>query len=54
MAALNPNATMSMTRRLLEASSRGFWEADEGTIEQLQELYDELETRIEGAHTPEV
>ncbi|RXK89427.1 magnesium chelatase subunit H [Chlorobaculum sp. 24CR] len=53
MAALNPNATMAMTRRLLEASSRGFWEADEGTIEQLQELYEELETKIEGAHTPE-
>ena len=49
MAALNPNATMAMTRRLLEASSRGFWQADEGTIEQLQELYEELETRIEGA-----
>jgi magnesium chelatase subunit H len=54
IAALNPNATMSMTRRLLEASSRGFWEADEGTIEQLQELYEELETKIEGAHNPEV
>lgn len=49
MAALNPNATMSMTRRLLEANSRGFWQADEGTIEHLQELYEELETRIEGA-----
>lgn len=54
IAALNPNATMSMTRRLLEASSRGFWEADESTIEQLQELYEELETKIEGAHNPEV
>ncbi len=54
ISALNPNATMSMTRRLLEASSRGFWEADEGTIEQLQELYEELETKIEGAHNPEV
>ena len=54
MAALNPNATMAMTRRLLEASSRGFWETDESTIEQLQELYEELETKIEGAHTPEV
>ena len=47
---LNPHATMSMTRRLLEANSRGFWEADEGTIEELQELYLDLETRIEGAH----
>ncbi|NTU57333.1 MAG: magnesium chelatase subunit H [Chlorobiaceae bacterium] len=51
MTALNPNATMSMTRRLLEANSRGFWQADEGTIEKLQELYEELETRIEGAHS---
>ena len=50
LAALNPNATMAMTRRLLEAHSRGFWEAEEGTIEELQELYEELETRIEGAH----
>jgi magnesium chelatase subunit H len=50
LTALNPHATISMTRRLLEAHSRGFWEADEGTIEELQELYADLETRIEGAH----
>jgi len=50
LAGLNPHATMSMTRRLLEAHSRGFWEADEGTIEKLQELYADLETRIEGVH----
>ena len=42
--------TISMTRRLLEAHSRGFWEADDGTIEELQELYADLETRIEGVH----
>jgi magnesium chelatase subunit H len=51
LATLNPNATIAMTSRLLEAHSRGFWEADEGTIEELQELYEELETRIEGAHS---
>ena len=50
LAALNPHATMSMTRRLLEAHSRGFWEAEENTIEELQELYADLETRIEGVH----
>ena len=50
LAALNPHATMSMTRRLLEAHSRGFWEAEESTIEELQELYADLETRIEGVH----
>lgn len=45
---LNPHATISMTKRLLEAHSRGFWEADTATIEELQELYADLETRIEG------
>ncbi len=50
LAALNPHATMSMTRRLLEAHFRGFWEAEESTIEELQELYADLETRIEGVH----
>ncbi len=47
LTALNPHATISMTRRLLEAHSRGFWEAEEGTIEELQDLYADLETRIE-------
>ena len=47
---LNPHATISMTRRLLEAHSRGFWEAEAATIEELQELYADLETRIEGVH----
>ncbi len=50
LATLNPHATLSMTRRLLEAHSRGFWEAEESTIEELQELYADLETRIEGVH----
>ncbi len=48
LANLNAHATISMTRRLLEAHSRGFWETDDGTIEELQELYADLETRIEG------
>ncbi|MCX6180081.1 MAG: cobaltochelatase subunit CobN, partial [Chlorobiales bacterium] len=50
LATLNPHATMSMTGRLLEANSRGFWEAENSTIEELQELYADLETRIEGVH----
>ncbi len=48
---LNLHATMSMTRRLLEANSRGFWQADNETIEELQELYTELESQMEGAHS---
>ncbi|WP_275068355.1 magnesium chelatase subunit H [Prosthecochloris marina] len=49
--ALNPQATMSMTRRLLEAGSRGFWQADSETIEELQELYSELESHMEGVQS---
>ena len=48
---LNLHATMSMTKRLLEAHSRGFWETDSSTIEELQELYADLESRMEGAHS---
>lgn len=48
---LNPHATMSMTGRLLEANARGFWKTDSGTIEELRDLYADLESRIEGAHS---
>jgi len=50
---LNPHATMSMTGRLLEANSRGFWETDRETIEELKELYADLESRVEGLHMEE-
>ncbi len=45
---LNVHATLSMTKRLLEANSRGFWQTDSETIEELQELYSELESHMEG------
>jgi magnesium chelatase subunit H len=45
MAKANPHAT---ARRLLEADSRGFWDADDETIEQLKEIYVDLEDRLEG------
>ncbi len=48
MAALNPHATAAIARRLLEAEARGFWEADEATLAALQELYGDLEDRLEG------
>jgi magnesium chelatase subunit H len=50
MAALNPHATAAMARRLLEAESRGFWDADEETLAQLQQIYADLEDRLEGVH----
>ncbi len=48
---LNPHATMSMTKRLLEANSRGFWQTESETIEELQELYSELESHMEGVQS---
>ena len=34
--------------RMLEAIERGMWDADESMREKLQELYLELEERVEG------
>ncbi|NTV93618.1 MAG: hypothetical protein HGA72_10280, partial [Chlorobiaceae bacterium] len=51
MASMNIHATRAMTSRLLEAHSRGFWDADPETVEELQELYADLESRIEGVHS---
>ncbi|NNJ10741.1 magnesium chelatase subunit H [Chloroflexales bacterium ZM16-3] len=48
LAKLNPHAAAGVARRLLEANSRGFWDADEGTLEQLREIYADLEDRLEG------
>ena len=48
LAALNPHATAAIARRLLEASARGFWEADEATLDALQQAYEDLENRLEG------
>lgn len=49
LAKQNPHATASIARRLLEANSRGFWEADEETLEELKQIYHDLEDRLEGA-----
>ncbi len=46
--AANPEAARSAVGRLLEASSRGLWQADEGVLDQLRELYADLEDRLEG------
>jgi magnesium chelatase subunit H len=48
LAQLNPNAAAAMTRRLLEANARGFWDADDATLEELRHIYDDLEDRLEG------
>jgi len=44
----NPQAFKNIVGRMLEASGRGMWSADAETIEKLQEIYSDLEDRLEG------
>ncbi|MDP5086668.1 MAG: magnesium chelatase subunit H [Yoonia sp.] len=48
LAALNPQASMRMANRLLEASDRHYWAPDEATLAALQDAADALEDRMEG------
>jgi magnesium chelatase subunit H len=45
---LNLDSTRSMVGRLLEASGRGIWDADEKTLERLRSAFEDIEDRIEG------
>lgn len=47
LSALNPQAMKNIVGRMLEASGRGLWEADPAMLEQLQDIYADLEDRIE-------
>ena len=46
--AANPEAARNAVSRLLEASSRGLWQADEPTLDRLRELHADLEDQLEG------
>jgi magnesium chelatase subunit H len=48
LAALNPQASMRMANRLLEASDREYWAPDEDMLAALQDAADALEDRMEG------
>ena len=43
----NPYAAEEISRRLLEAESRGLWNADKDTLERLKESYLEIESWME-------
>ena len=43
----NPEAFKNVVRRLLEASGRGMWETDDGTIEKLKNLYADADDMVE-------
>ena len=44
----NPNAFRDMVGTFLEANGRGYWDTDDENIDRLQELYQEIEDRLEG------
>jgi magnesium chelatase subunit H len=45
---LNPHSTRTMVGRLLEASGRGLWKAEQSVLERLQEAFGQLEDQLEG------
>lgn len=48
LAKLNPQASMRMANRLLEASDRAYWTPDPATLAALQNAADAIEDRMEG------
>ena len=48
LASHNPTAAAGMANRLLEATSRGYWQPDADTMARLRDAADELEDRMEG------
>ncbi len=48
LADLNPQASMRMANRLLEASDRDYWAPDEDTLAALQNAADAIEDQLEG------
>ncbi|MCV6593490.1 MAG: cobaltochelatase subunit CobN [Silicimonas sp.] len=48
LARLNPEASMRMTNRLLEAHDRSYWQPDAETLAALQGAAEEIEDRLEG------
>ncbi len=44
----NPEAFRNIVGRMLEANGRGFWEPDEEKLEQLRQLYEQIDEELEG------
>ncbi|HVG21471.1 MAG TPA: cobaltochelatase subunit CobN [Blastocatellia bacterium] len=45
---LNPHSARTLVGRLLEASGRGYWSADEGVLKRLRDVFAGLEDELEG------
>ncbi|WP_299417913.1 cobaltochelatase subunit CobN [uncultured Sulfitobacter sp.] len=48
LADLNPQASMRMANRLIEASDRQYWQPDDATLAALQNAADAIEDQLEG------
>jgi len=48
LADLNPQASMRMTNRLIEAADRNYWKPDAATLQALQNAADATEDQLEG------
>jgi magnesium chelatase subunit H len=46
---LNPHSVQSLTKRLIEAHDRGYWNPDEAVLEKLRELIGSVEERFAAA-----
>ncbi len=46
---LNPHSTRTLVGRLLEASGRGLWAADQNVLDRLRDAFANLEDQLEGA-----
>jgi len=45
---LNPHSLRSLTKRVIEAHDRGYWNPDEEILERLRDLIDSVEHKLEG------
>jgi len=45
---LNPHSARTLVGRLLEASGRGFWQAEQSVLDKLQDVLGNLEDKLEG------
>ena len=48
----NPEAFRNLVGRMLEAHSRGLWQATPEKLDQLRELYDLTDAELEGVSAP--
>ena len=45
---LNPHSAHALVRRLLEANGRGYWEADQASLDKLNDISRSMEDQLEG------